>query len=79
MQLLVSRFYKGLVLALETGTSVSSSAEGREKNRSVYLHRRKRRTGQEQDVHAPPEDHSQDSGAEEDTENSLDIFAEILT
>ncbi|XP_068019982.1 tRNA wybutosine-synthesizing protein 3 homolog [Melanerpes formicivorus] len=75
----IDRFYKGLELALATSTSVSSSAEGREKSHPVYLHRRKRRTSQEQDVHTPPEDHSEDSRPEEDTENSFDIFAEVLT
>ncbi|XP_054240530.1 tRNA wybutosine-synthesizing protein 3 homolog [Indicator indicator] len=75
----IDRFYKGLVFALETGTSVSSSAEGKKKSHSIYLHRRKRRTAPEQDVHTPPEDHSEDLRPEEDTESSLDIFAEILT
>lgn len=78
MQLFLSRFYKRLELALKTAISAANSpSEEAEKNRSVYVCRRKRKTVQEQDVHTSPQDHNEELEPEDDTESSLDIFAEI--
>ncbi|KAM6327360.1 tRNA wybutosine-synthesizing protein 3 homolog [Podargus strigoides] len=75
----IDRFYKHLELALKTAVSASNSPEEEtEKNRSVYVHRRKRKATPEQRVCAPPEDHSEVLEPEDDTESTLDIFAEIM-
>ncbi|KAM9239369.1 tRNA wybutosine-synthesizing protein 3 homolog isoform 1-T1 [Leptosomus discolor] len=75
----IDRFYKHLELALETAISANSSPpEEMEKNRPVYVHRRKRKTVREQDVHTSPKDHNEESEPEDDTESNLDIFAEIM-
>ncbi|XP_066181394.1 tRNA wybutosine-synthesizing protein 3 homolog isoform X2 [Sylvia atricapilla] len=68
----IERFHKGLELALETADPADAVfPQGPEKGHSVYVHRRKRRTAQEQ---AHP---SRELGAQDETENSLDLFAEI--
>ncbi|KAM9283370.1 tRNA wybutosine-synthesizing protein 3 homolog isoform 2-T2 [Morus bassanus] len=75
----IDRFYKRLELALKTAISANNSpSEETEKNHSVYIHRRKRKTIQEQDVHASPKDHSEELEPEDDTESNLDIFSEIV-
>ncbi|KAM6129061.1 tRNA wybutosine-synthesizing protein 3 homolog isoform 2-T2 [Phoenicopterus ruber ruber] len=75
----IDRFYKCLELALKTAVSANNSpAEETEKNRSVYVHRRKRRTAQEQDVQTSPKDHNEELEPEDHTESNLDIFAEIV-
>ncbi|KAM6398368.1 tRNA wybutosine-synthesizing protein 3 homolog [Pluvialis apricaria] len=73
----IDRFYKRLELALKTAVSATNSpSEEAEKNRSVYIRRRKRKTVQEQDVHTSPQD-CNELEPEDDTENNLDIFAKI--
>ncbi|KAM4896254.1 tRNA wybutosine-synthesizing protein 3 homolog isoform 2-T2 [Sylvia borin] len=68
----IERFHKGLELALEAADPADPVfPQGPEKSHSVYMHRRKRRTAQEQ---AGP---SRELGAQDETENSLDLFAEI--
>ncbi|XP_054690506.1 tRNA wybutosine-synthesizing protein 3 homolog isoform X2 [Grus americana] len=75
----IDRFHKGLELALKTAVSANNSpSEETEKNRSVYIHRRKRKTIQEQGVHTSPEDRDEELEPEDDTESNLDIFAEIM-
>ncbi|KAM7106646.1 tRNA wybutosine-synthesizing protein 3 homolog isoform 1-T1 [Ciconia maguari] len=75
----IDRFYKRLELALKTAISADNSpSEETEKNRSVYVHRRKRKTIQEQDVHTVPKDHNEELEPADDTESNLDIFAEIM-
>ncbi|XP_009318945.1 PREDICTED: tRNA wybutosine-synthesizing protein 3 homolog [Pygoscelis adeliae] len=75
----IDRFYKCLELALKAAVSANNSpSEETEKNRSVYIHRRKRKTIQEQDVHTSPKDHNEELEPEDDTESNLDIFAEIV-
>ncbi|XP_032843579.2 tRNA wybutosine-synthesizing protein 3 homolog [Tyto alba] len=75
----IDRFYKHLELALKAAASANDSPpEETEKNRSVYIHRRKRKTIQEQDVHTSPKDHNEELEPEDDIESSLDIFAEIM-
>lgn len=77
--LFLSRFHKGLELALKTAVSANNSpSEETEKNRSVYIHRRKRKTIQEQGVRTSPEDRDEELEPEDDTESNLDIFAEIM-
>lgn len=44
----------------------------------MYVHRRKRETIQEQDVHTSPKDHSEELEPEDDPESNLGIFAEIM-
>lgn len=79
LQLFVSRFYKRLEVALEAAASANNSpAEEAARSRPVYVHRRKRRTAQEQGVHGSPGGRSEESGPEDDAENSLDIFAELM-
>lgn len=78
-QLFVSRFYKRLEVALETAASANNSpAEEAARSHPVYVHRRKRRTAQEQDVRSSPGGRSEELGPEDDAENSLDIFAELM-
>ncbi|KAM6199708.1 tRNA wybutosine-synthesizing protein 3 homolog [Sarcoramphus papa] len=75
----IDRFYKQLELALKTAVSANNlPSEETEKNRPVYTHRRKRKTIQEQDVRTSPKDHNKELEPEDDTENTLDIFAEIM-
>lgn len=75
----IDRFYKRLELALKTAVSANNSpSEETEKNRPVYTHRRKRKTIHEQDVRTSPKDHNKELEPEDDTENTLDIFAEIM-
>ncbi|XP_027755268.1 tRNA wybutosine-synthesizing protein 3 homolog [Empidonax traillii] len=69
----IERFQKGLELALEAAVSTDTLAPERpEKSRSVYVHRRKRRTPREQ------ADPSRELEPQDDTESSLDLFAEIM-
>ncbi|XP_066049140.1 tRNA wybutosine-synthesizing protein 3 homolog isoform X2 [Chamaea fasciata] len=69
----IDRFHKGLELALEAADPADSVfPQEPEKSRSVYVHRRKRRTAQEQ---AGP---SRELGAQDDTDSSLDLFAEVM-
>ncbi|XP_029815593.1 tRNA wybutosine-synthesizing protein 3 homolog, partial [Manacus vitellinus] len=69
----IERFYKGLELALETAVPTDTLApNGPEKSRSVYVHRRKRQTIREQ------ADPSGELEPQDDTESSLDLFAEIM-
>ncbi|XP_064520937.1 tRNA wybutosine-synthesizing protein 3 homolog isoform X2 [Pseudopipra pipra] len=69
----IERFHKGLELALETAVPTDTLApEGPEKSRPVYVHRRKRRTIREQ------ADPSGELEPQDDTESSLDLFAEIM-
>ncbi|XP_064310896.1 tRNA wybutosine-synthesizing protein 3 homolog isoform X3 [Phalacrocorax carbo] len=75
----IDRFYKRLELALKMAISANNSpSEETEKNRSVYIHRRKRKTILEQDVHTSPKDRNEELQPEDDTESNLDIFAEIV-
>ncbi|XP_010137870.1 PREDICTED: tRNA wybutosine-synthesizing protein 3 homolog, partial [Buceros rhinoceros silvestris] len=75
----IDRFYKRLEVALETAANANnSSAEEAVRSRPVYVHRRKRRTAQEQEVRGSPGGRSEESGPEDDAENSLDIFAELM-
>ncbi|XP_035747718.1 tRNA wybutosine-synthesizing protein 3 homolog isoform X2 [Egretta garzetta] len=75
----IDRFYKCLELALKTAVGADSSpSEETEKDRSVYIHRRKRKTVQEQDVHTSTKDHKEELEPEDDSESNLDIFAEIV-
>ncbi|EOB01612.1 tRNA wybutosine-synthesizing protein 3-like protein, partial [Anas platyrhynchos] len=74
----IDRFYKCLQLALEADVSANNlHSEETEKYHSVYVHRRKRETIQEQDVHTSPKDHSEELEPEDDPESNLGIFAEI--
>ncbi|XP_008948402.1 PREDICTED: tRNA wybutosine-synthesizing protein 3 homolog, partial [Merops nubicus] len=74
----IDRFYKGLELALEAGAGASSSpAEETGRKRSVYVHRRKRRTVREGTVCTSPKGH-EESGPRDETESALDIFAEMM-
>ncbi|XP_050162970.1 tRNA wybutosine-synthesizing protein 3 homolog isoform X2 [Myiozetetes cayanensis] len=69
----IERFQKGLELALEAAVPTDTLApEGPEKSHSVYVHRRKRRTTREQ------ADPSGELEPQDDTESSLDLFAEIM-
>ncbi|XP_027507344.1 tRNA wybutosine-synthesizing protein 3 homolog [Corapipo altera] len=69
----IERFHKGLQLALEAAVPTDTLApEGPEKSRSVYVHRRKRRIIREQ------ADPSGELEPQDDTESSLDLFAEIM-
>ncbi|KAJ7400791.1 tRNA wybutosine-synthesizing protein 3 like protein [Pitangus sulphuratus] len=69
----IERFQKGLELALEAAVPTDTLApEGPEKRHSVYVHRRKRRTTREQ------ADPSGELEPQDDTESSLDLFAEIM-
>ncbi|XP_032048396.1 tRNA wybutosine-synthesizing protein 3 homolog [Aythya fuligula] len=75
----IDRFYKCLQLALEADVSANNlHSEETEKYHSVYVHRRKRETIQEQDVHTSPKDHSEELEPEDDPESNLGIFAEIM-
>uniref|UniRef100_A0A8D2PR06 tRNA wybutosine-synthesizing protein 3 homolog n=1 Tax=Zosterops lateralis melanops TaxID=1220523 RepID=A0A8D2PR06_ZOSLA len=68
----IDRFHKGLELALEAADPAEPPfPQGPEKSHSVYVHRRKRRTAREQ---GGP---STEMGAQDDTDSSLDLFAEI--
>ncbi|XP_039929056.1 tRNA wybutosine-synthesizing protein 3 homolog [Hirundo rustica] len=66
----IDRFHKGLELALEAADTLFP--KGAEKSRSVYVRRRKRRTAQEQ------ADPSRELEPQDDTESTLDLFAEIM-
>lgn len=78
-QLFLCRFYERLESALNAAVSAnSSSSQEMGKNRSVYVHRRKRKTIQEQGVCTSPEDHNAESEPQDGAESSLDIFAEIM-
>ncbi|XP_005429221.1 tRNA wybutosine-synthesizing protein 3 homolog [Geospiza fortis] len=69
----IDRFHKGLELALEAAVPADTLfPEGLEKSHSVYMHRRKRRTAQEQ------ADPSRELEPQDDTESSLGLFAEIM-
>ncbi|KAM4774038.1 tRNA wybutosine-synthesizing protein 3 homolog isoform 1-T1 [Cyanocitta cristata] len=69
----IDRFHKGLKLALEAAVPADTLfPEGPEKSHSVYVHRRKRRTAQEQ------ANLSGELKPQDDTESSLDLFAEIM-
>lgn len=71
-ELFLPRFHKGLELALEAADPAEPPfPQGPEKSHSVYVHRRKRRTAREQ---GGP---STEMGAQDDTDSSLDLFAEI--
>ncbi|XP_075567017.1 tRNA wybutosine-synthesizing protein 3 homolog [Pelecanus crispus] len=75
----IDRLYKSLELALGTAVSANTSpSDETDKNRSVYFHRRKRKTIQEQNVHTSPKDHNEELEPEDDTEINLEIFAEIM-
>ncbi|PKK27373.1 hypothetical protein A306_00004185 [Columba livia] len=75
----INRFYERLESALNAAVSAnSSSSQETGKNRSVYVHRRKRKTIQEQGVCTSPEDHNTESEPQDGAESSLDIFAEIM-
>ncbi|XP_071605931.1 tRNA wybutosine-synthesizing protein 3 homolog isoform X2 [Heliangelus exortis] len=75
----IDRFFKCLELALKNSVSANNSLEKPEKHCPVYLHRRKRKTIQQQGVHPPPRGPpSEELEPEDDVENSLDIFAEIM-
>ncbi|XP_010121081.1 PREDICTED: tRNA wybutosine-synthesizing protein 3 homolog, partial [Chlamydotis macqueenii] len=75
----IDRFYTSLELALKTAVSANNSpSEETEKNRSVYIHRRKRKTIREQGAHTSPKDHSEELEPDDDTESNLGIFAEIM-
>jgi len=77
--LFLSRFYKRLELALKTAVSTNNlPAEEMEKNCSVYVHRRKRKTIREQGVRTSPKDHDEELQPEDDPESNLDIFAEMM-
>ncbi|RMC08841.1 hypothetical protein DUI87_15093 [Hirundo rustica rustica] len=66
----IDRFHKGLELALEAADTLFP--KGAEKSRSVYVRRRKRRTAQAQ------ADPSRELEPQDDTESTLDLFAEIM-
>lgn len=69
----IDRFQKGLELALEAAVPADTLfPEGPEKSHSVYVHRRKRQTAQEQT------DPSRELEPQDDTESSLGLFAEIM-
>ncbi|XP_041254272.1 tRNA wybutosine-synthesizing protein 3 homolog isoform X1 [Onychostruthus taczanowskii] len=69
----IDRFHKGLELALEAAVPAETLfPKGPEKRHSVYVHRRKRRTAQEQ------ADPSRELEPQDDTESSLGLFAEIM-
>ncbi|XP_075280320.1 tRNA wybutosine-synthesizing protein 3 homolog isoform X2 [Opisthocomus hoazin] len=75
----IDRFYKRLELALKTAVSTNNlPAEEMEKNCSVYVHRRKRKTIREQGVRTSPKDHDEELQPEDDPESNLDIFAEMM-
>nr|XP_047917919.1 tRNA wybutosine-synthesizing protein 3 homolog [Anser cygnoides] len=74
----IDRFYKCLRLALEADSANNSPSEETEKYHSVYVHRRKRKTIQEQDVHTSPKDHSEELEPEDDPDSNLGIFAETM-
>ncbi|XP_069644495.1 tRNA wybutosine-synthesizing protein 3 homolog [Haliaeetus albicilla] len=74
----IDRFYKCLEVALKTAISANNSPSEETENRSVYIHRRKRKTIQEQDVHTSLKDHNEELEPEDDTESNLAIFAEIM-
>ncbi|XP_068262773.1 tRNA wybutosine-synthesizing protein 3 homolog isoform X2 [Nyctibius grandis] len=75
----IDRFYKGLESALQTAVSTDNSpAEETQKSRPVYMHRRKKKTIREQGVQPSPKDHKEQLEPEDDTESSLDVFAEIV-
>ncbi|KAM9379111.1 tRNA wybutosine-synthesizing protein 3 homolog [Phaethornis superciliosus] len=74
----IDRFFKCLELALKNSVSANNSLEKTEKHCSVYLHRRKRKTIEQQAVHTLPKGPSEELEPEDDVENSLDIFAEIV-
>ncbi|OPJ76918.1 tRNA wybutosine-synthesizing protein 3 homolog isoform X2 [Patagioenas fasciata] len=75
----INRFYERLESALNAAVSAnSSSSQETGKNRSVYVHRRKRKTMQEQGVRTSPEDHNAESEPQDGAESSLAIFAEIM-
>ncbi|XP_074893491.1 tRNA wybutosine-synthesizing protein 3 homolog isoform X2 [Buteo buteo] len=74
----IDRFYKCLEVALKTAISANNSPSQETENRSVYIHRRKRKTIQEQDVHTSLKDHNEELEPEDDTESNLAIFAEIM-
>lgn len=72
-ELFLSRFHKGLELALEAAVPADPLfPEGPERSHSVYVHRRKRRTAQEQ------ADPIRELEPQDDAESSLDLFAEIM-
>ncbi|XP_064285328.1 tRNA wybutosine-synthesizing protein 3 homolog isoform X2 [Passer domesticus] len=69
----IDRFHKGLELALEAAAPPDTLfPKGPEKSHSVYVHRRKRQTAQEQ------ADPSRELEPQDDTESSLGLFAEIM-
>ncbi|XP_040421342.1 tRNA wybutosine-synthesizing protein 3 homolog isoform X3 [Cygnus olor] len=74
----IDRFYKCLRLALEADSANNLPSEETEKYHSVYVHRRKRKTIQEQDVHTSPKDHSEELEPEDDPDSNLGIFAETM-
>ncbi|XP_010078425.1 PREDICTED: tRNA wybutosine-synthesizing protein 3 homolog, partial [Pterocles gutturalis] len=75
----IDRFYSCLEQALKAAVSAKiSPPEEREKSRSVYVRRRKRKTVKEQGVRTSPEDHGEELGPEDDTESTLGIFAGIM-
>ncbi|XP_074687833.1 tRNA wybutosine-synthesizing protein 3 homolog isoform X3 [Strix aluco] len=74
----IDRFYKRLEVALKPAISTNSSPSEEMESRSRYLHRRKRRTVQEQDPHTSPKDHREELEHEGDTESSLGVFAEMM-
>ncbi|XP_010187607.1 PREDICTED: tRNA wybutosine-synthesizing protein 3 homolog [Mesitornis unicolor] len=74
----IDRFYKCLQLALGTaGSATSSPAAERERSRSMYVRRRKRKNFREPGLPTAAEGLSEDLEPEDNTESNLDVFAGI--
>ncbi|XP_069718202.1 tRNA wybutosine-synthesizing protein 3 homolog isoform X2 [Phaenicophaeus curvirostris] len=75
----IDRFYRSLESALQTAAGANDlHSEGMERSRSVYVRRRKRKTVHRQSVCPSPKDQHEELEPEDDIENSLDIFADIM-